>query len=271
MEEVKKPFYDNNAGKKYLTRDQRKKIRRRNRQRFLFIIFFLIAMIALIYFTSDFSKVKSIDVEGNFYYTKEDILEKANLGYDSRYILIPGFYKEWKLEKDELIEEATLEKEMDGRIHIEIKEKLMIGYMVANDQNYIIMSDGSMHELDSKHLNTIVNLPLIDGFSEEDLPKLAKAFESSSGTINEQVIRMISEIHPYATSYDPNMIKLVMQDGNKIYTSYESLILLNTYKRTLKELKSTHVCMFMDYATNAIATQSCDEFEKPATEDTESK
>lgn len=270
MEEIKKPIYDD-AEAKYLTLEEKRKIRKRNRHRFLFIIFFLVVMIGLIYFTSDLSKVKSLNVEGNFYYTKEDILEKANLSYDSRYILIPGFYKEWKLEKDELIENATIEKEMDGRILLQIKEKLIIGYMVADEQNYIVTSDGTTHELDSKHLNSIVNLPLIDGFSDEGLPDLAKAFDNSSGVVNDEVIRMISEIHPYATSYDSSMIKLVMQDGNKIYTSYESLILLNTYKRTLKELKSTHVCMFMDSATNAIVTQSCEEFEKTTEDSTQSE
>ena len=49
------------------------------------------------------------------------VLQKAGLTYDSRYIVIPRFYLEWKLEKDDLIEAATVHKELDGAITIEVK------------------------------------------------------------------------------------------------------------------------------------------------------
>ena len=60
------------------------------------------------------------------------VLQKAGLTYDSRYIVIPRFYLEWKLEKDDLIEAATVHKELDGAITIEVKEKSIVGYYIDN-------------------------------------------------------------------------------------------------------------------------------------------
>ena len=40
------------------------------------------------------------------------------------------------------------------------------------------------------------------------------------------------------------MVKIVMQDGNTIYASYDSLGLLNAYKSALKDLKGKKVCVF---------------------------
>ena len=51
------------------------------------------------------------------------------------------------------------------------------------------------------------------------------------------MISMISEILPHKESYDEHMVKIVMQDGNTIYASYDSLGLLNAYKSALKDLK----------------------------------
>lgn len=260
MEELDSIFIDDTEAK-YLALKSKKKNRKRKRRRIRLIILLIVMAVGLMYFISDFSKVKSLDIDGNVYYTKEDILTKTGLSYNTRYLLIPSFYVEWKLEQDELIEDVKMIKDIDGRISLQIQEKLIVGYMVADDQNYVVASDGKQYPLDSSHLNTIVNLPLIDGFSEEELINMAKSFDKRE-RIDDQVMKMISEIHPYKTNYDPNMIKVVMQDGNKIYTSYESLFLLNTYKLALKELKSTHVCMFMDATTSAIATQNCEDFEK---------
>ena len=85
------------------------------------------------------------------------VLQKAGLTYDSRYIVIPRFYLEWKLEKDDLIEAATVHKELDGAITIEVKEKSIVGYYIDNGKNYALVNDGSSLVIDSTMLDTIVN------------------------------------------------------------------------------------------------------------------
>ena len=68
---------------------------------------------------------------------------------------------------------------------------------------------------------------------------------------------MISEIVPYATSYDEHMVKIIMSDGNTIFTSYESIPLLNSYLDTLMELKKDKACLWPDINTGSIQSLDC--------------
>ena len=72
---------------------------------------------------------------------------------------------------------------------------------------------------------------------------------------------LISEINPHQESYDKNMVELIMEDGNRIYTSYDSMILLNAYKKTLKSLKEDNVCFVMDSLTGSYVTEDCKAFQ----------
>ncbi|MCB6603200.1 cell division protein FtsQ, partial [Erysipelatoclostridium ramosum] len=85
---------------KYLALQNNKKNRRKKKRKKRLLILLAACVLAALYFISDFSKVKSLDVRGNSFYTKQMVLQKVGLTYDSRYIVIPRFYLEWKLEKD---------------------------------------------------------------------------------------------------------------------------------------------------------------------------
>ena len=119
-----------------------------------------------------------------------------------------------------------------------------------------MIDDGTSKEITSSDLSIIVDYPLIDGFSKEERINLAKSF-SQEEEVDETIIHMISEMVPYETSYDEHMVKIVMQDGNTIYTSYESMPLLNDYLATLKSLKKKNVCLWPDVATHSIHNESC--------------
>ena len=60
------------------------------------------------------------------------------------------------------------------------------------------------------------------------------------------------------------MVKLVMQDGNFIYTDYASMPLLKDYKevvlKNIKEGKKKRLCVVMDDATANIHTEDCSSF-----------
>lgn len=140
MEDINDLLYDD-VEAKYLALQNKKKNRRKKKRKKRLLILLVALALAALYFISDFSKVKSLDVRGNSFYTKQMVLQKAGLTYDSRYIVIPRFYLEWKLEKDDLIEAATVHKELDGAITIEVKEKSIVGYYIDNGKNYALVND----------------------------------------------------------------------------------------------------------------------------------
>lgn len=234
----------------------RKKVKRRKRLFILFAVIFLIG----IYFMSDASKVKTLHVNGNSYFSKEEVLVKAGLSYDTRYLLMPSWYIKNKLEKDDMILDVKVDKSLGGNITVDIKEKAIIGYFVEGNKNYILFDDGTQKMMDEHHLESIVNYPLIDGFDKKERENLAKAFSIKGEKVDQEILAMISEMAPHKESYDEHMVKIVMQDGNKIYTSYDSIYILNSYKQTLKKLKKDHVCFVMDADTKTYITEDCKAF-----------
>ena len=264
MEDINDLLY-NDVEAKFLALQNKKKQRKKRRRKIRLITLLIVTLIGVLYFTSDASKVQSLEVSGNLFYTKAEVLKKAGLSYQTRYIVMPKLYIEYKLSQDKLLQDVEVTKTWGGTIKIDVKEKTIIGYFVKDEKNYALIEDGSTIEITSDNLGTIVNFPLIDGFEEEQLVNLAKSFVIENRAVSLDMISMISEIHPYAASYDKNMVKLTMQDGNIIYTDYASMPLLNNYKegvlKNIKEgKKKERLCLLLDDATAHIHTEDCADF-----------
>ena len=85
-----------------------------------------------------------------------------------------------------------------------------------------------------------------------------------------ELIERISEILPYETSFNQNMMKIVMRDGNTLYGSYDSVGLLQIYQAALEQLEGKNVCFYMDGENQAMSKISCSEFES-SDEETDAK
>lgn len=256
MEELDDILYDD-VEAKYLALQNKKRNRKKRRRRRNLMLLVIILVIGGIYFNSDYSKVKSLAVRGNTFYSEQEVLQKAQLSYNTRYILIPKMYIRWKLEQDPLIENVKVHKDMFGAITIDVKERGIVGYLVSNNKNYLLLVNGRKVEIQSQDLGAIVNFPLIHGFRSAQLKKLAHSFAQQKEAVHPDIIHMMSEITPYATSYDKHMVKIVMQDGNTIFTSYESMPLLNMYLDTIKGLNKDHACLWPDISTRSIQSLDC--------------
>lgn len=243
---------------------QKKRIRKkRKRRRMLLIILLAIFIGTTAYLLSDISKPKSLSVEGNIFYSDEEILSQAHISDQSRYIFIPKFYMQWQLEKNSDLEKVSIYKDLSGTIKITVKEKDIIGYFLnEKGENKIILASGEIRDLTPEKLSIITNYPQFIGFKEEEIKKIAMAFSHVEKLEDIQLISMISEIVPYQMSYDAQMIKMVMQDGNQIYTSLSDLGLMKGYNTMLQQLTGTHVCLLLDGSNDVFLQQNCESFSK---------
>ena len=91
MEQLDELLYDD-VEAKYLALQNKKKKRKKRRRKRRLVIAGAILLVASLYFMSDISKVKSLEVKGNRFYTKEDVLKKAHLSYETRYMITPKCY-----------------------------------------------------------------------------------------------------------------------------------------------------------------------------------
>ena len=228
----------------------KKKRKRRNKKILKFVLMVGLISMIVFYLVGDISKVKSLTVKNNHYYSDRQILEIAGIDYDSRYVLTLGLWVNYKLESDPLIKDAHLKKDLYGGFTIEIEEERVIGYLINDPELILIQGKGTV-KIENVNL---IHMPRINEFSNEQLKELNNAFES----VDASILSMISEITPHSETYNTDMVMLIMNDGNRVITSYDGISLINKYKKILPQLEGTHVCLFMDELSNSIIKQNGD-------------
>lgn len=234
-----------------LLRQAERKRRKKRKRKLIRLVFLLCALCLLVfYLLSDMSKVKSLIVLNNTYYSDEQILEKAHLDYNSSYLLTIRFWVNHLLKQDPLIKSASLSKDLQGGFTITIEEEKVIGYLSSDPSQVLIQGVGiqTIHDIE------LQNVPRLGAFTDDQLQLLDDAFED----VDTEVLAMVSEILPHSESYNANMVRIVMNDGNRITTSYNGIHLLNSYKKILPQLEGTHVCLFMDEYSGNIIKQNTD-------------
>ena len=235
---------------KLLKQVKQKKRKRRNKKILKFLLMVGFISMIVFYLFGDISKVKSLTVKNNRYYTDRQVLEIAGIDYESRYVLTIGMWVNYKLERDPLIKDAHLKKDLHGGFTIDIEEERIIGYL-KSDTNLVLIQGKGIVKIEDVSLSY---MPRIGEFSNEQLTKLNKSFE----TVDASVLTMISEITPHSETYNNDMVMIIMNDGNRLISGYDGISLINQYKRILPQLEGTHVCLFMDELSNSIIKQNGD-------------
>lgn len=215
----------------------------------------LISLLYL-YITTPISQLKHINITGINYFTRAEIMNIGELEDTDFYLLTFTSLIKTKLLSDDMISDVVVTKDTKRNLYIEISEKRLLGY-IYTDKPYLLVEKGELIELTKEKQGLITQIPLIVGFIEEYLSDLA-------GSLNEltiDIINNITEIHHYASTYDENMLKIIMIDGNKVFTSLDSIIAVNNYFSIVKSLKISNSCIFIDESSKTAYTSQCPESE----------
>ena len=236
-------------------KDGRKKDKFESDKIKIFIFSFVVSLIVIVglYFISPYSRIYKVVVNGNIYLKDEDIVAKAKIG--KYYLLTFPSLKEKELTKDPLIQEAKIEM-LDGNIvSINVVERKMIGYIYEDNVSKILLINDERVELNKDNMYLIEKVPLIEGYTKDDLLRIEKGFEK----VDYKVINEISEIHKYPVSYDNEQMEVIMRDGNYCFMSSSSLKLLENYYSITSSIDRSkgHVCMYMDDLTNSAYVSAC--------------
>lgn len=245
------PFEEERKRKKELLR--RKKRRKRVRMTRISLVIILVLSVFFLYFMSEGSKVKSIRVENHSYLTDEYILELANLDYNSRYWLVISPIVKMKLESNPCIRKASVKHVNDHGLVVRIEEEKGIGYYWTDELN-LVLETGKVIEMSKEFYSSLKNLPLIkDGTSKEEIELLVEQMSK----VDQKVISNITEIWNYTSSYDANMVRFLMADGNQVFASKDSIPLLTNYLSIAKSIKKKNACLVLDMPTSSAYTKSC--------------
>ncbi len=228
---------------------RKKKVRRKRRRK---LVLLLIVSVAVFYLISDYSNVNVVEMNGNEYYSKQQIMKIAGISYDSKSVFAPSFLIRNRLEDDELIKEASVSKSWDGVVSIQLEEEKLLGYYMDKDDYYLLVD--SEDAILMKDKDKLANVPYLNGLNKQQIAGFKKYIKD----VKKENILLISEVLHYETSYDKNMLKLVMQDGHIVYTTYKGLPLMDSYTEMLKGLNTDLKCVVFAEETNTMYTTKCE-------------
>ncbi len=226
----------------------RKKRRRKKQVLFVSIILGIFAL----YLLSDYSNITVVIVDGSTLNSKQEIMNIGKVSYGEKSIFNTSSAIEKRLEEHVFIESAKVSKSWDGVVHIQIEEKRILGYYIEDDKKYLLVEGKDPIAIDEKV--EVAHLPYLFDLTEEQKQAYMKACQD----VEIEYLSLISEVKHYETTYDNNMLELVMQDGHIVFTSMDGLSLLNWYTTTIKGVSSADKCIMFIEETNTITTQTCD-------------
>ena len=207
---------------------------RRIRYKRLVLFLLIVFILVLISFKFLTLKITNIHVDGNIYFSDQEIIELAKLSnYPSSFFTFSKRV-EYNLEKNQLIEKAHVNKKGFTKVYIEVIENRPIFYDQVN--NKTILKDGS--SVDEKY-----NVPSLSNVVSKDV---YGEFLSQFSKINYDVFNNISEIEYSPNSVDNRLFLFTMNDGNYIYVNLNKFESVNKYFDMIVNFNNHKGILYLD-------------------------
>lgn len=187
-------------------KQQRKK--KANRRLIFYLSLFFILISVIIYIQSPLSSIKNIEVTGNKYLSKTEIIEETQLTKDTNI---------WKVNKDDvknaikndpIIKTVKVKRKLPGTISIELEEYELVGYVRDEESHKPIFENGQQISVSDRYAKG--DAPVLLGFDDNEvLQTMTKQLQQLPPTI----LQLISEIHWEPEDENNHKIILFMNDG----------------------------------------------------------
>lgn len=210
--------HDVNQVHKIYKKNKKKKLKRRVKILLFLVAFTLIGW----YFLSDYSKVQSIQVIGNEYVLKEDVLNKISVNKNSFHVFVSTSQIEKEVRAMPMIKKASVTKDLFGHIKIELKEADKVAYCVIRKNTYVIDELGDIAQTNNKDLiRSLQSCPQITKFTNV---KFLKTFAKEYVRIPELIKNETSDIVYEPKQADETRLKFVMNNGKILYLRVEDMV-----------------------------------------------
>ena len=209
--------HDENQVNKILKTKKRKKLKRRLKV-FLYII--IIGLICA-FFVSDYSKVKSIQVEGNKDIASKDILNHITIDEDTYFFFVNKKAVASQVKEMGMIKKAVVSVDLIGNVKIYIEEADKVAYSEMAGVTYVIDELGGVSITeDQKVIQELHSCPKISKFTElELLETFAKEYVKIPDLIKTQTSDILHE----PKDNDPTRLKFIMDNGKILYLRIEDM------------------------------------------------
>lgn len=143
------------------------------------ILTFVIIVLGVLLAMSVFFRVSRITVDGNSYYTEEQIIQASGIESGDNMFFVNRFTAASKIfAKLPYVQKVTINRKLPNHVIIEIAESQELAYVVSGDAYWAIDSNGKVLEkIDSKKAKDLIR---IDGLSPKG-PKVGQQIETKNG------------------------------------------------------------------------------------------
>ena len=222
-------------------------------------LFIATIILLALYYAMPVSRVKGINITGNVYLPDSYVTEASGVTKDDIFYFKIPILIEQKVNSNPFIKDSTVTLETGNVIQIDIEEKKIVGYRY-DEEPILLMSDNTQAPMESKFLDIISRVPLIDGFESEDQTRmLSTAFKE----VDRSIIEDMSEINQYDLGYDSQGICILMRNGGYFIANYRSLPMVNKYYEIYNYLKDKNQCIYADDSQDTAYAKACPWNEKP--------
>lgn len=189
-----------------------------NRRLVFYLSIFFVLILIVVYLQSPLSQVKTIDIQNNSFISDDEIIELTGLKSDSSIWSLDFQEMESNVVSNPVIEEVTIERELPNTVVIDVTEKRVVSFLTDGStynpvlENGKVLTEAGMHTFDGQ-------APLMVGFTDgEMLSNIA----SELNNLTDEILALISEIHPLPEEDTQNAALFYMNDGFVVKASIRS-------------------------------------------------
>lgn len=203
--------HDNNQVKAIYKK--RRKKRRMRRIRLVGVILVIVLIVS--FFISDLSKIQSIKITGNALLTSDEIVESLSIKVHQSFTFFntsSGIKSD--VEDVPFIKSAKVNKDLLGRVNIEVTETTPAGYASINNILYVFDDQGDVKEdKNNTLLQYVQRTPKLNNFDDDHLKQFIKEYVKIPSVVRNK----ISDINYAPAPGDDDRCEFYMNDGKVLY------------------------------------------------------
>jgi cell division septal protein FtsQ len=203
----------------------------------------LIGMLFLYMQTSiDFDS--STTIEGNYYLSKQDIINSANLNDPNFKLFKSANDINMALMSNPFIKQTSIKVKTNDHFIVELAEKKVVGIVQHTELSpSLLLEDGVLISLNADLLRKTLSMPIIYDFYEStDLIDISQELAQ----LDNEILVIISEIHLKEKRFEETYLQVHMQDGNRVFIPVSALKALENYYIIMQEYPMKDICIFID-------------------------
>ncbi len=220
----------------------------------VFVLTLTLSLLSYAYFSTSMSKLQQIELIGNRVLSKQELLDQLSLTISEPLHQIDLVKLNQKINAIDLVKTASVSFGRHNSIRIEVTEKRGVALIMLTSGIVLLTDQAELIEMNAHRYLLNLNLPLVIGIEDaQDITELAQVL----GTLNDEILVNISEIHKEKTAFNEAQMRLMMQEGNIVFAPLSALSALDKYLQIIKMTNETNSCFYIADLSFSVIKQTC--------------